>query len=98
MYTNNRALSEVSGQDVKAVMDNWTGVMGFPVITVVFNEDGTLHARQNRFLSSGEASGEEDKTLWCVPVITLSDNQDGSSRFLFREREAVLPVRIGSNK
>ena len=37
--------------------------MGYPVITVTEQDDG-LHIRQDRFLESGPASSEDNKTIW----------------------------------
>jgi aminopeptidase 2 len=49
-------------------MANWTLKVGFPVITVDENADGTVKLTQNRFLSTGDVKPEEDETIWWVPL------------------------------
>ena len=61
------ALSEASGKEVAAFMDNWIRKIGFPVVTIA-EEPGQLGIKQNRFLSSGDLSEEEDGTLWWIPL------------------------------
>jgi aminopeptidase N len=61
------ALSEVSGQDVNALMDPWIRKIGFPVLTVT-EEPGQLGVKQTRYLSTGDVKPEEDSTTWWVPL------------------------------
>ena len=61
------ALSEASGKDVEAFMDNWIRKIGFPVLTIA-EEPGQLGIKQNRFLSAGDLKPEEDETLWWIPL------------------------------
>lgn len=61
------ALSEASGKEVAAFMDNWIRKIGFPVVTIA-EEPGQLGIKQNRFLSSGDLSEGEDETLWWIPL------------------------------
>lgn len=61
------ALSKASGQDVNAFMDPWIRKIGFPVVTIA-EEPGQLGVKQNRFLSSGDVTLEEDQTIWWVPL------------------------------
>lgn len=58
-------IAESTGMDIAKMMDNWTWKIGYPVITVKESGD-KLHIRQDRFLASGDATEEENKTLWCV--------------------------------
>ncbi|VVT46863.1 uncharacterized protein SAPINGB_P001425 [Magnusiomyces paraingens] len=63
------SLSDVSGIDVDAAMKNWTGKIGFPVITVVVNKDtGDVTLQQDRFLRGGDVKPEENETVWWVPL------------------------------
>ena len=73
LYGNTRtddlwdAISEVSGRDIRTLMTSWVRRQGYPVITAT--ESGSfIYVRQNRFLSSGDPSPEEDDTLWHVPL------------------------------
>ncbi|XP_068247585.1 aminopeptidase N-like [Palaemon carinicauda] len=54
---------------VKAIMDSWTLLMGYPVISVIRNVDGTqAEVSQERFiLSRNESTGEHDYKWW-VPL------------------------------
>ena len=70
------ALSEASGVDVPAIMDNWVLRQGFPVLTVR-EEGGRVSVRQNRFLSTGDVKPEEDETIWHVPLALRSVSEDG---------------------
>ncbi|EPS43001.1 hypothetical protein H072_3011 [Dactylellina haptotyla CBS 200.50] len=61
------ALSEASGQDVNAIMNDWIKTTGFPVLDVTEGPE-TLTIRQKRFLSTGDVNADEDKTTWWVPL------------------------------
>lgn len=73
MYGNARtkalwdALSEASGQDVGALMGPWISKVGHPVLTVT-EEPGQIIVSQSRFLSTGDVKGDEDATVWWVPL------------------------------
>lgn len=56
-------ISESTGLDIGKMMDNWVWKIGFPVLTVT-EHDGKLHIRQDRFLASGDATEEENQTIW----------------------------------
>ncbi|ANZ75050.1 BA75_02276T0 [Komagataella pastoris] len=59
------SLSEVSGKDVVKVMSIWTGKIGFPIISV--NENGDrITFTQNRYLTTGDVTPEEDTTIYPV--------------------------------
>lgn len=64
------ALSEVSGQDINAHMNNWIRKIGLPLVTVKEDEKerGTIHVSQKRFLSTGDVKPEEDETTWWIPL------------------------------
>lgn len=64
------ALSEASGTDVNALMDAWTGKIGFPILTVA-EKPGQITLKQSRFLSTGDVKPEEDETTWWVPLALL---------------------------
>lgn len=88
------ALSEVSGVDVNAVMSTWTLKIGFPLVTVIEKENGDVVLRQDRFLSTGDATDSENETLWWIPISLSSgpgadDKIEGVSTF--DTREITLP-------
>ncbi len=76
-------------------MDKWVLKQGFPVITVTEGKD-EIKVRQNRFLSTGDATPEEDETLWYVPLELKTVGPNGaqvdSSVVLKEEREATIPL------
>ncbi|KAF9378269.1 hypothetical protein CPB97_009671 [Podila verticillata] len=61
------ALSEESKIDVRVFMDTWTRVIGVPILHVT-EEDGLVTVEQHRFLSTNDATPEEDQTIWWVPL------------------------------
>ena len=62
------ALSDASGREVGEFMALWTRQTGYPVLTVTEEENDKIHVRQNRFLSSGDVTSNEDQNLWWVPL------------------------------
>lgn len=52
---------------IRISKDPWIRKIGFPVVTVS-EEQGQISVRQNRFLSTGDAKPEEDKTTWWIPL------------------------------
>ncbi|SCV74094.1 BQ2448_6526 [Microbotryum intermedium] len=90
-------IAESSGEDVAKVMDSWVNKIGFPYVQVEESAKG-LKLTQHRFLGSGDATSEEDATLWHIPLQLLTvDSRTGEckiDRALIlseREMEIVLP-------
>ena len=48
-------LSQASGRDVGKMMAAWTDKIGYPLLTVT-ETDSEVHIRQNRYLSSADAT------------------------------------------
>ncbi|KAH9466837.1 hypothetical protein MJO28_000551 [Puccinia striiformis f. sp. tritici] len=69
-------IAKATGQDINKIMSNWTGKVGFPVLTVVEETDG-IKISQKRFLSTGDPTPEEDETLWFVPLEIKVVDQSG---------------------
>ncbi|SAM58350.1 probable AAP1-alanine/arginine aminopeptidase [Ustilago bromivora] len=89
-------ISESSGRDIASIMANWILKQGFPVLTVTEEADG-LRIKQNRFLSTGDPTPEEDETLWYVPLMLKTVGSDGKvsvdrEAFLKSEREVKIPL------
>ncbi|OMJ09869.1 Aminopeptidase 1, partial [Smittium culicis] len=73
------ALSEASGRDVGKFMNLWTQTVGYPLLTVTDSDDSkSINIVQNRFLSSGNATADEDKSIWWVPLL-LGTSADPTS-------------------
>ncbi|KDE05956.1 hypothetical protein MVLG_03642 [Microbotryum lychnidis-dioicae p1A1 Lamole] len=90
-------IAKSSGEDVAKVMDNWVNKIGFPYVEVEESVKG-LKLTQHRFLSSGDATAEKDKTLWHIPLQLLTvDPRTGERKvnrtllFSDREMEIALP-------
>lgn len=65
--------------------------MGFPVITVEETSEG-IRLRQNRFLSSGDPTPDEDATLWTIPLnIKTVGSASEPRKVLMVSRELLLP-------
>lgn len=91
-----KGISEASGLDVGAIMNNWVLKQGFPVLTVS-EEENSITVRQNRFLASGVVKAEEDKTLWYVPLGLKTVSPEGEATVdhklvLNQEREIKIPL------
>ena len=54
------------------MQDPWIRKIGFPVLTIA-EEPGQISVRQSRFLQTGDAKGEDDGTLWWVPLGLKTD-------------------------
>lgn len=70
------SLSIESGKDVSKLMQTWTRKIGYPVIMVTETEK-SLEVQQHRFLNSGDATEEEDQTLYVVPLALKTMGKDG---------------------
>ncbi|BGP38710.1 Aminopeptidase 2 mitochondrial [Rhodotorula kratochvilovae] len=91
-----KGISEASGIDAGAIMKNWLGQTGFPLITVEETDKG-LKIRQNRFLSTGDATPEEDQTIWQVPLqLLVVDSKTGEKKvhsdLVLTERETTIDL------
>ena len=84
------AISEVSGQDVNALMDPWIRKIGFPVLTVG-EEPGKVDVKQTRYLSTGDVKPEDDSTTWWVPLgIEGTNGTEGVAAIPFTKKEDVI--------
>lgn len=61
------AVGKASGQDIRALIDPWILRIGFPVVTIG-EEPGQIGIKQNRYLSTGDVTNEDDRTTWWVPL------------------------------
>ncbi|KAG9085108.1 Aminopeptidase 2 mitochondrial [Ceratobasidium sp. UAMH 11750] len=88
-------ISEAAGVDVGKIMQNWVFEIGFPVLTVTETADG-IHVRQDRFLSTGDATDDENKTIWHIPLSLLSTDANGKTSvdhsIVLSERETDIKL------
>ncbi|KAH9823958.1 alanyl aminopeptidase [Melampsora americana] len=86
-------IAKATGKDIEKIMSNWTGKIGFPILTVEENADG-LKITQNRFLSTGDPKPEEDETLWYVPLEIKTVGKDGSVQIQHDIMESQREVSV----
>jgi aminopeptidase 2 len=91
------ALSEESGKDISKIASIWTKKTGYPILTA--KEDGNeITLYQNRFLSTGDVKPFEDETLYWIPLLLKTSDQngkpvmDGSLVTIKRKTSVTLPV------
>ncbi|KAJ1310324.1 hypothetical protein OPQ81_007063 [Rhizoctonia solani] len=88
-------ISEAAGVDVGKVMKNWVFEIGFPFLTVTETADG-IRIRQDRFLSTGDATDAENQTIWHIPLSLLTTGADGKATvdhsIVLSERETEIKV------
>jgi aminopeptidase N len=93
-----KALSEVSGIDVAALMHNWTSAVGFPVVTVKPIDGGkSLEVSQRRFLAGSIATAEQDTVTWDVRLAVQTDSAPKSFLTL-QEKSKTFQYDISSAK
>jgi aminopeptidase N len=88
------AIEEVSAKPVSAMMSNWIGQPGFPIVTVE-REGATLRLTQQRFTYLEAPSDQE----WLIPVSVRVFSGDGSSRevnTLFDAKSGVVDIGTGA--
>lgn len=87
------ALGDASGRPVEEVMNIWTKMVGFPVVTVTDNKDSkSVHVKQNRFLRTGDVKPEEDQTLYPVFLgLRTKGHVDGTLTLSTREQDFDIP-------
>lgn len=88
-------ISEAAGVDVGKVMNNWVFEIGFPFLTVTETADG-IRIRQDRFLSTGDATDAENQTIWHIPLSLLTTGADGKATvdhsIVLSERETEVKL------
>ncbi|KZT44121.1 leucyl aminopeptidase [Sistotremastrum suecicum HHB10207 ss-3] len=88
-------IAEATGLDIRSLMNNWILKIGYPVLTVTETPEG-ITVRQDRFLSDGSPTLEENATIWQVPLAVLSADASGKASLnrtaLLTERETSLKL------
>lgn len=90
-----KELSEVSGKDVKSIMDTWTLQMGFPLVTVTRLNKTHVKVNQERFsLDPPDINVPTSRFnyIWKVPLIFKDLKNDKTVSHLLEVKEAVLDV------
>ncbi|EPY33142.1 cytosol alanyl aminopeptidase [Strigomonas culicis] len=86
-------LGRAAGKDLAPIMKQWTAEQGYPYLSVAA-EPGAAHltVTQHRFLATGEASGDEDKTVWTIPLLLRTPNGETATLVTDRVAEIALPA------
>ncbi|KAI5290061.1 Aminopeptidase 2 mitochondrial [Ascosphaera acerosa] len=86
------ALTEASGKPVDKVIGTWTKQVGVPVVSVQeVPEKKAIALRQNRFLATGDATAEEDATLYPV-ILGLRTKHGVEKDLILDQREQEIPL------
>src|SRR3989338_1476197 len=93
-----QALQRVSGKPVAAVMKNWTGKPGYPVVRLKV-ESGKLKVAQHRFFSNPiSAQKAKDQTRWEFPLNFKHGKANFGETGFYRtaySKEMLAKLRIG---
>lgn len=74
---------------VAKFMNAWTRQIGYPLLRVQLT-NSKIHLRQERYLSSGVATKDEDETLWQIPLLMVSSSQDAPTKEILLKKEETL--------
>jgi aminopeptidase 2 len=89
------SLSSASNKSVSDMMNAWTMKIGYPLLSIsaeVLNDNLNLKVTQNRFLSCGKVSLEENQTIWSIPLLLKHDKNENCEEFLMSEREDFISI------
>ncbi|TRY90685.1 hypothetical protein DNTS_002891 [Danionella cerebrum] len=89
-------LEQASGKPIAAVMNSWTKQMGFPIIVVDQEQNGSdrlLKISQKKFCASGPRN-DEDCPNWMVPISICTSEDPGCSKMkiLLDQPETTINV------
>ncbi|GJJ10170.1 hypothetical protein Clacol_004396 [Clathrus columnatus] len=82
-------IQEATGLDIPGLMNNWISKTGYPVLTAKETESG-IRIRQDRFLITGKAGENDNRTIWHVPLRIQTVNSKGQ---VFIDEQALLTNR-----
>ncbi|MBI3631917.1 MAG: M1 family metallopeptidase [Candidatus Vogelbacteria bacterium] len=92
------ALAEGSGKPVKKLMEKWTGIPGYPLVSLLRDKKGNLKLKQARFYSSiVENKKKQKKVLWNIPIGYTNNVSDEKKYVLMNKPELALKDKIGDN-
>ena len=90
------ALEAASGQPVTTIMDTWVKQTGYPLLQMETQREGGqvhLSLTQKRFLYDHlRGEGEEDKTLWQVPVSVSRKGSPAKTSKLISARQEGMAL------
>ncbi|KAJ3359428.1 Aminopeptidase 2 mitochondrial [Allomyces javanicus] len=86
------ALSEASGMDVGEFMTLWTKKVGYPVISAE-RQGNAVTVKQARFLSTGDATPDEDETVWWCPLAPyVGGEPTNSASVVLKQKEGTFAL------
>jgi aminopeptidase N len=87
-----QALGESSGVNVASMMHHWTASIGYPVVSVERKHGKHLHVHQERFLSSGRPTAEQDTTVWHLQLPVVGEHHGEPSFFEVKEKDQTIDL------
>lgn len=88
------AMRDASHVDVPAFMHSWVHRPGFPVLIVQHAGAGRFTVTQRRFLATGDATREEDETIWHIPLaMRPAAREAGGSGAQEQQQQQILTTR-----
>jgi aminopeptidase 2 len=86
------------GKPIAKLMHSWTRLTGYPVVTVDSESGTALKVKQDRFLSSGAASFDQNKVNWFVPLQIITDAQPQPGKEVLDEKQATIALEKASKE
>lgn len=92
-----QALAESSGIKVKDLMHHWTASIGYPVVSVD-RKQKHIHVHQERFLSSGRPTAEQDSTVWHLhlPLVGEHESKEAFVEVTQKDQTISIPEALQS--
>merc|ERR1711962_1027779 len=90
-----RAMAEVSGKDVKGVMDTWTLQLGYPVVSLKRINASFLEVKQERFSLDPVGTFPPPSPfnyLWKIPLIFRSPTDESEMMYLLHKKRDVIKI------
>ena len=87
------SFEHVSKQPVRKIMQNWTRMSGYPVISAAYDGKNLTLGQERFFMSPLSAKKSTDTTTWMVPVSVQSSK--GVSKNLLTKKTTKVPATEG---
>lgn len=84
------SFEHVSKQPVRKILQNWTRMSGYPLVSVGYDGKNITLSQSRFFMSPLSAKKSSDTTTWMVPV--SMKNERGISKTLLTKKTAKLPA------
>ena len=89
-------LGKAANKDLTGILDSWILKQGYPMLTVNRVDAETIEIVQERFLSSGKASAEDDTTVWEIPLLLRTSASNDEVRLVLKDKVNKVSVPAGA--